>query len=118
MEVQIYLAKFLPNPRRGEPRNVGLVVRTAMDDVLHKFVLEGERPANMSQHLDFVNAEVFEEYSKTIMEWKAAFEKYGVKALLWVGKRKTPQQRFYLEFSGGEMMHLLNFDELFKELVL
>lgn len=112
MEVQIYLAKFLPDPRRGEPRNVGLVVRTAMDDVLSRFLLEGEKTHPIPKALDI------KEYAEEIGKWKEAFEKYGVKALLWVGKRKTPQQRFYLEFTGGEMMHVVNFDQLFEELVL
>lgn len=112
MEVQIYLAKFLPDPRRGEPRNVGLVVRTAMDDVLSRFILEGEHTQEIPKQLDI------REYAAEIGKWKEGLEKYGVKALLWVGKRKNPRQRYYLEFAGGEMIAEFNFDRLYEELVL
>jgi hypothetical protein len=112
IEIQIYLAKFLPDPRRGEPRNVGLVVRTAADEVLTKFLLEGDQTQAVPKYLDL------REYGMTVSGWKETIEKYGVKALQWVGKRKKLSQRYYLEFMGGEMVQDFDFEKLFKELVL
>jgi hypothetical protein len=112
IEVQIYLAKFLPDSRRGEPRNVGLVVRTAANEVLTKFLLEGDDTQTVPKQLDL------REYGVTVGKWKEAIDKYGVKALQWVGKRKKQDQRLYLEFCGGEMVNNLDFDRLFEELVL
>lgn len=112
IEVQVYLAKFLPDPRRGEPRNVGLVVRTAANEVLTRFLLEGDDTQTVPKLLDL------REYGVTVGGWKETIEKYGVKALQWVGKRKKPSQRYYLEFVGGEMVNDFNFDKLFEELVL
>jgi hypothetical protein len=112
IEIQIHLVKFLPDPRRGEPRNVGLVVRTASNEVLTKFLLEGDQTQAVPKQLDL------REYAVTVGGWKEAIEKYGVKALQWVGKRKKPSQKYYIEFAGGEMVQELNFDKLFEELVL
>jgi len=112
MEVQVYLAKFLPDPRRGEPRNVGLVVRTAANEVLTRFLLEGDQTQAVPKHLDL------REYGMTVGGWKETIDKYGIKALQWVGKRKKQDQRFYLEFMGGEMVNDFDFDRLFEELVL
>lgn len=116
IEIQIYIAKFLPNPRRGEPRNVGLVVRTASNEVLTKFLLEVDENRDtlhlVPKHLDL------REYDVVVGEWKAAIEKYGVKSLQWAGKRKKGDQRFYLEFCGGEMVNDFDLDRLFEELVL
>lgn len=111
MEIQIYLAKFLPNPRRGEPRNVGLVVRTAADELLSRFVLEGEKTHAVPKGLDI------REFSKVVGEWREPMEKYGAKALQWVGKRKAPGQRYYLEFMGSELAQNFDMDALFEELV-
>lgn len=112
MEIQIYLAKFLSEPRRGEPRNVGLVVRTATDEVLIRFLLEGDQTQAVPKHLDL------REYAMTVGGWRETIEKYGVKALQWVGKRKKPSQRYYLEFMGGEMVQEFDLEKLFEELVL
>jgi hypothetical protein len=111
IEIQVFLAKFLPDPRRGEPRNVGLVVRTAKDELLIRFLLEGEHTQVIPKGLDV------KEFALEMGKWRETMEKYGVKALQWVGKRKKPSQRYYLEFAGGEMVADFDFDRLFRELV-
>ena len=112
IEIQVYLAKFMPDPRRAEPRNVGLVVRTATDEILTKFLLEEEKTVRVPKKLDLM------EFASTVGEWRKALDKYGIKALSWIGKRKKSDQRLYLEFMGGELVHELDFDKLFEELVL
>jgi len=115
MEVQVFLAKFLGNPRRMEPRNVGLLVRTADDRVLYRFLLDGgddtqRVPKGMDAHL--------REYADTVPKWTETIDKYGPKALQWVGKRKGGGQHFYIEMAFGEMVMEFDFDRLFEELVL
>lgn len=112
MEIQIYLAKFMSNPRRFEPRNVGLVVRTAKDEVLTKFLLEDEKTQTVPKQLDI------QEYASVVSMWKEAIEKYGVKALSWIGKRKKTDQKYYLQFMGGELVQDFDLDKFFEELVL
>ena len=111
MEIQIYLAKFLPVPRRGEPRNVGLVVRTANDEIFTKFLFEGEKTCVSPKSLDL------KEFASVVVDWKIAIQKYGVKALHWVGKRKKYDQRFYIEFVGGEFVQEFDIDKFYEELV-
>jgi hypothetical protein len=116
MEVQVFLAKFLGDPRRGEASNVGLIVRTADDRVLYRFLLDGgddtqEVPKGMDLYL--------KEYANVVPKWTETIDKYGPKALQWVGKRKSgPGQRFFVEFAFGEMVMDFDFDKLFAELVL
>jgi len=50
-------------------------------------------------------------------EWREPMEKYGAKSLQWVGKRKVPGQRYYLEFMGSELAQNFDMDALFEELV-
>jgi hypothetical protein len=111
-EIQIYLAKFLPDPRRNEPRNIGLVIRNASDEIYSRFVLEGEQTEAIPKQLEI------HELSKVVDEWRGAIDKYNVKALQWIGKRKSAGQKFYLEFMGGELVQEYDPDKLYEELVL
>lgn len=111
-EIQIYLAKFMPDPRRAEPRNVGVFVRTANDEVVSRFLVGGKEIEPLPGQMNF------KEYTETVNKWRGSVEKYGLKALQWIGKRKSANQKLYIEFMGGEMVENFNIDKLFKELVL
>jgi hypothetical protein len=111
-EIQIYLAKFMHNPMRGEPRNVGLLVRTSSDELLSRFLLEGDETQAVPKTMNLI------EYGRAVGEWRTGFAKYGIKGLHFVGKRKSRDQKFYIEMVGGMMVDELDFDKMFKELVL
>lgn len=111
MEIQIYLAKFVRDIRRNEPRNVGLIIRTADDQLFIKFLLEEEKTCLIPKGLNIV------EFSNEVLPWREQFDKYGIKALNWVGKRKK-DSKYFIEFSHGEMVQELDFDKLFYELVM
>jgi hypothetical protein len=103
VEVQVHLAKWVPDPRRNEPRNFGLCVLTGGGEFRFRFRPEPPDGAEL------------EEYKGTVRKWTEALEKYGAKALSWVGKRRG---RFYIEGAHGEMVQSFDFEKLYEELVL
>ena len=110
-EIQIFLVRFIANHRRMEPRNVGLIVRTAADELHIRFLGEDERTSFQPRGFDL------REFADVVGKWRETFDKYGIKALKWVGKRK-PGDTYYIEFAHGEMVSGFDFDKLFGELVL
>jgi hypothetical protein len=50
-----------------------------------------------------------------VKKWVEALEKYGPKALSWVGKKRG---RYYIEAAHGEMVQAFDFEKMYEELVL
>lgn len=103
VEVQIHLAKYVPDARRNEPRNFGLCVLAGTGEFNFKF-----RP-------DPPEGGSLDEYNGLVNQWTEALEKYGSKALSWVGKRRGT---YYIEPAHGEMVQGFEFEKLYEELVL
>lgn len=103
VEVQVYLAKWVPDPRRKEPRNFGLCVVAGTGRFHYRFLPESPEGADS------------EEYLGVVRKWSESLQKYGQQALKWVGKQRGP---YYIEFAHGEMVQTLDFDKLYEELVL
>lgn len=103
VEVQVHLAKWVPDLRRKEPRNFGLLLLAGTCRFYYRFLPESPEGADS------------EEYREIIGKWTESLEKYGQKALKWVGKKRGT---YYIEFAHGEMVQTLDFDKLYEELVL
>jgi len=103
VEVQVHLAKWVPNPRRNEPKNIGLCVLAGTGEFSYRFLPDPPEGGDEVQ------------YRAMVEKWTDALKKYGAKALTWVGKRRG---RFYIEPAHGEMVQSFEFDKLYEELVL
>jgi len=103
VEVQVYLAKWVPNPRRNEPKNFGVCVVVGTGDFDYRFLPAPPQGADTG------------EYRETVAAWTEALQKYGAKALNWVGRKRG---NFYIEFAHGEFVQAFDFEKLYEELVL
>jgi len=98
IESKVYIAKFLPDPIRGEPRNVGVFVHTADGVIKTRFLMESEKTHAIPSGLDI------KEFAEIVSEWKSSLGKYGPNAMGWVGKRKSADQKFYIEFAFPQIL--------------
>lgn len=103
VEVQVHLAKWIPDLRRNEPINFGLCVLTGSGEFHYRFLPELPRDADQN------------EYRGLVRKWAETLDKYGPKALSWVGKKRG---RYYFEAAHGEMVQVVDFERMYKELVL
>lgn len=110
-EVQWYLAKYIPDLERNEPRNVGLIMRPADAEMTWRFL----DPRTVEAL--YKGAE--DAYVAQTGKWTGILEKYGVKCLRWIGKRSKKNPRFYIEQAGGRIVAgRVVFDALYERLVL
>jgi hypothetical protein len=108
-EVQWRLAKFVADPARNEPRNVGVFVLSSVGPM--KYKLLGQDGGPLPPWLDA------DAYSKTVDRWKRAIAEHGDKAIHWIGKRQKGDP-YYIELAGVQMtLSEVNIDTFFEELV-
>jgi len=103
VEVQVHLAKYIPNARRNEPKNFGLCVLAGTGEFSFRFRSDPHEGGNRG------------EYKELVRKWTEVLDKYGPKALSWVGKRRGT---YYIESAYGEMVQGFDFEKLYEELVL
>ena len=107
-EVQWFLAKHVPDIDRNEPRNIGLVYRPADGPLTCRFLDRDHLPGWIKDR---------EAYQQWTAKWLATIDKYGVKCLHWIAKRK-PGETFYFEMAGAKLVSVeVDFDSLWKDLV-
>jgi hypothetical protein len=108
-EIQWFLCKFIPDPFRNEPRNIGLIYRPADGPLKTRFLDPNHLPAWVAGD--------GARYRERTTKWLATIEKHGSKCLHWLPKRKN-QEPYYIEFAGARFVTGdADFDAMFKELV-
>lgn len=110
----MYVARFTADLRRQEQKNIGLLILTADEEFLYRFL--GYSSLTEKKDLPEWLSEYEKEYRGAVESWMETLEKYGPKALRWVGK--SGGKRFSVAFLHGEMVQELDFDALYEDMVL
>ncbi len=104
-EVQWFVAKYVPDLVRGEPRNIGVILRLFEGVLKYRFWSIPPFVRDPTTYLAWVDY------------WTATMEKHQAKSLHWLPKRRAGDT-FYIEQAGAKLITgEVDFEALYARLV-
>lgn len=121
-EVIWWLAKYVPDPERNEPRNTGLILRTAESETLvylfHPTIFRGA-VFGVAKDGHYVTSNERRLHEAQVDLWKAAMEKYGARCMVWLPKKRSSTLRHSIVRAGSVVKGgRINVEALYERLVL